>query len=295
MNRSWQLGNAFGIGLYVHWSFLLVPAFVLFSTLNAGMTAAVAGVVLVLALFGCVLLHELGHALMARSYGIGTRDITLYPIGGVARLERMPDQPMAEILIAIAGPLVNVVIAGGLWIGFQLSGRPLSLDVLSHNFLIQLLLANVGLVVFNMIPAFPMDGGRVFRAFLALFMNRVRATEIAVSVSRVLAVGFILVALTPRDSAWATPISGSPMLAVIAAFLFLAGAQELKMVRWQAGQRFDRHPGMPRPAEQFVTVDTPVAANWSGFTWDPRAGLWIQWHNGQPISASSVGGFAPPR
>lgn len=286
MNRSWRLGNAFGIGLFVHWSFLLIPALVLFAKLNEGMAAAIAGVGLVLALFGCVLLHELGHALMARSYGIGTRDITLYPIGGVARLERMPDQPMAEILIAIAGPLVNVVIAGGLWLGFQLSGRPLSLDVLSHNFLIQLLVANVGLVVFNMIPAFPMDGGRVLRAFLALFMNRVSATEIAVGVSRVLAVGFVIWALSPY---------GSAMLVVIAAFLFLAGAQELKMVRWQAGQRFDRHPGMPRPAEQFVTVDTPVAPNWSGFTWDPRAGLWIQWHNGQPVSASSVGGFGPPR
>src|SRR5207248_1555898 len=131
-----------------------------YANLGLGATAAIAGAGLVLALFGCVLLHELGHALMARSYGIGTRDITLYPIGGVARLERMPEKPLAEMAIAVAGPLVNVVIAAGLWFGFHLAGRSFSLDTvaygsLSDGLLLQLFVLNIWLVAFNMIPAFP--------------------------------------------------------------------------------------------------------------------------------------------
>src|SRR5438034_1003084 len=162
MFRSWRLGRAFGIDLFVHWSFLLIPALALYANLGLGVTAAIGAAGLVVAVFGCVLLHELGHALMAKSFAIGTRDITLYPIGGIARLERMPEKPWAEIAIAVAGPLVNVVIAMGLWFGFYLAGRQFALDglyygSLSHQLLNQLFLANVGLVLFNMIPAFPMD------------------------------------------------------------------------------------------------------------------------------------------
>src|SRR5262245_53208120 len=163
MLRSWRLGTAFGIGLYVHWRFLMIPALVLFSNLDYGLTAAVTGATFVLAIFGCVVLHELGHALMAQSYGIGTRDITLYPIGGVARSERMPERPGAEIAIAVAGPLANVVIAVGLGLGLTLAGYAwsagtLATGALAANFLMQLLSVNVMLVAFNLIPAFPMDG-----------------------------------------------------------------------------------------------------------------------------------------
>src|SRR5205085_5928595 len=122
MFRSWKLGTAFGIGLFVHWSFLLAPALVFYSNLDSGLYAALFSVSVTLAVFGCVLLHELGHALMARTFGIGTKDITLLPIGGVARLERMSDHPGEEMAIAVAGPLVNVVIAAGLWIGMVLAG-----------------------------------------------------------------------------------------------------------------------------------------------------------------------------
>lgn len=266
---------------------MLVPLLVFMSNIDHGLTAAVGGVGLVLALFGCVLLHELGHALMARSYGIGTRDITLYPIGGIARLERMPEKPIAEIAIAVAGPLVNVVIAAGLWFGFQLAGKSFSLDgmyygSLTHNLLSQLFLANVMLVLFNMLPAFPMDGGRVLRAALAIFLDYVTATEVAVTVSRVLAVLFVLAAFSP----W-----GSMMLLVIAAFLFLAGTQELAFARRMrefqvAAQRAGQST---LPAERYMTVDAQMPAGWSGFTWDPVAGLWIQWRNGQPVSATSGG------
>jgi len=289
--RSWKLGRVFGIDLFVHWSFLLIPAFAFYTNSAIGLTNAVAAAGLVFALFGCVLLHELGHALMARSFGIGTRDITLYPIGGIARLERMPENPGAEIAIAVAGPLVNVVIAAGLWFGFSLAGRTFSLDgmyygSMTHNLLGQLFMANVGLVIFNMIPAFPMDGGRVLRAFLALFLDYVSATEVAVIISRVLAVGFILWALSP----W-----GSGMLAVIAAFLFLAGGQELAYARRQQMIRgYERELAKSaNPAERFVTVDAHAPPNWNGFTWDPSAGVWVQWRDGQPISAVSGPGPAP--
>jgi Zn-dependent protease len=282
MGSSWRLGRAFGIDVYVHWSFLLIPALVLYGNLDSGLTVALAGVGLVLALFGCVVLHELGHALMARSFHIGTRDITLYPIGGIARLERMPERPLAEILIAIAGPLVNLVIAGGLWLGLVLSGRELSLNLLSHNLVIQLLAANVGLLVFNMLPAFPMDGGRVLRAGLSFFMNRVRATEVAVGVSRVLSLGFLILAFTQ----W-----GSLILAFIAVFVFLAGSQELAAVRMREAWRgAGFEPDAPLPRQPYVQAGGAVAPGWSGFTWDPRTGVWVQWHNGEPVGASSFGG-----
>src|SRR5438128_272069 len=122
MGRSWKIGTAFGIGLYVHWTFLLAPALVLMNNWDRGLETALLMVGVILAVFGCVLLHELGHALMARRFGIQTRDITLLPIGGVARLEGMGNHPGEEIAIAAAGPAVNVIIAAGLWLGMALAG-----------------------------------------------------------------------------------------------------------------------------------------------------------------------------
>src|SRR5438270_7919071 len=122
MGRSLRIGTAFGIGLYVHWTFLIIPLLAIFSGAGAGLDGIAFTLIFVLGVFGCVILHELGHALMARSFGIGTRDITLLPIGGVARLERMGERPGEEIAIAIAGPLVNVVIAAGLWFVMTVAG-----------------------------------------------------------------------------------------------------------------------------------------------------------------------------
>ena len=175
MLRSWRLGSAFGIGICILRTFLLLPLWVLVGTWGvSGLHMAVYSVVFLLTIFGCVVLHELGHALMARRFGIGTRDITLYPIGGVARLERMPEKPLEEFLIALAGPAVNVVIAAVLAIAvlFELlftlnsADTPFRYDF-GSNFLFDLLFANIFLVLLNMLPAFPMDGGRVLRALLA--------------------------------------------------------------------------------------------------------------------------------
>jgi len=166
MKWSWKIGTLTGIELRIHVTFLLLLGWVGASHWIAGRSvdAALNGIAFILALFGCVLLHELGHSLAARRYGIPTRDITLLPIGGVARLERMPEKPAQELWVALAGPAVNVAISAALfvWLSITHSWAPLGqMHVASGPFVERLLVANVWLVLFNLIPAFPMDGGRV--------------------------------------------------------------------------------------------------------------------------------------
>ena len=158
MKWSWKLGELAGIGVYVHATFVLLIGFLALSHWRQGHSLVVmaAGVGFILALFACVVLHEFGHALTARRYGIKTRDITLYPIGGVARLERMPDDPRQELRVALAGPAVNVIIAAGLFAGLQFTGawQPLSeLSITTGSFIERLMLVNVFLAAFNMVPA----------------------------------------------------------------------------------------------------------------------------------------------
>lgn len=176
MFRSWKIGSAFGIPIYIHTTFLLVPLLAIWTSNVSGLVPVLAVIGLILALFACVVLHEFGHALTARYFGIETRDVTLYPIGGVARLERMSEKPWEELLIAIAGPAVNVVIAlllapvafYAIWTGaFHGDLHQLSLDdglwPVAAELIVGLFSLNVGLVLFNLLPAFPMDGGRVLR------------------------------------------------------------------------------------------------------------------------------------
>jgi Zn-dependent protease len=201
MRWSWRIGRLAGIALYVHATFLLLLAWVAFREWTYGMVAVAAALVYIVALFAIVVLHELGHALTARRYGIRTRDIILLPIGGVARLERMPRDPRQELLVALAGPAVNVAIAIVLYALLRLTGAPPAADLYTVDlvsstraFVYQLVVVNIMLAVFNLIPAFPMDGGRVLRALLAMRMSSyVRATAIAARVGRVLAVvlGFV--------------------------------------------------------------------------------------------------------
>src|SRR6266508_5944558 len=186
------------IDVFVHATFLLLIGWVGYSYwLQHGTLAKVIeGILFILALFLCVVLHEYGHALTARRYGIKTRDITLYPIGGVARLERMPDKPIEELWVALMGPAVNLVIAAVLFAYLFFSGGlvPIThLTIASGSFLTRLMTLNIWLVLFNLIPAFPMDGGRVLRAILAMRIEYVRATQVAATIGQGLAFlfGFI--------------------------------------------------------------------------------------------------------
>lgn len=186
LKGSLRLGRIAGIPIYLHWSFPLLLVYVAYNSYAAGNTwqSTMMMVALSLAIFLCVLLHELGHSLAARKYGIGTQDIILTPLGGVARLDRFPDKPRQEMFVAIAGPLVNVGIAlllsPSLWLAMD--GWDLDMaDALINfnNFLPILLFGNLMLVAFNLLPIFPMDGGRVLRAALSIPMGRPKATRIA--------------------------------------------------------------------------------------------------------------------
>ena len=181
---SFKLGRILGIDVYLHATFLLLLGLIASAHAVAGgsLVAGLSSVSFLGAIFLCVLLHEFGHALMARRYGIKTRDITLLPIGGVAHLERMPNKPAQELWVALAGPAVNVVIAGALaaWLSVTNSWSALtSLSSTSGPFAERLLAVNAMLVLFNLLPAFPMDGGRVLRALLAMRLDYARATRIA--------------------------------------------------------------------------------------------------------------------
>lgn len=193
MKWTWHIGRIAGIDIKIHLTFFFILIWFGLSAYMTGgsITGALTNVLLILTLFLCVVLHEFGHALTARLFGIMTKDITLLPIGGVARLESMPEDPKEELLVAAAGPAVNVVIAAGLFSGLLLSGffsQPLNMTVIFNNFWLQLLIANITLVLFNLIPAFPMDGGRLLRSILAMGMDHLKATRIAAFIGRGLAV-----------------------------------------------------------------------------------------------------------
>lgn len=237
MRWSIRLGRLFGVPVYLHFTFLLLLGLVGFlGLIQGGPLVAVSGVVLIAAVFACVVLHEFGHVLAARRYGIPTRDVILLPIGGLARLARMPDEPRQELVVALAGPAVNVVIAALL--------SPL-VYLGSSGFLGQLFAINVILFVFNMLPAFPMDGGRVLRALLARRMHYVRATDLAASIGKGMAVLLALAGLFGIPGLW----SANPMLLVIAWFVWSGAGREAEMAR---RSRFFGWPLEPRPAGDVV-------------------------------------------
>lgn len=225
MKWSWTVGRIAGIRIRVHATFPLLLAWVAWSrwATDESLTAAVSGMAFVLVVFGIVVLHELGHALTARRFGIATPDITLLPIGGIARLERMPDEPREELLVALAGPAVNVALAGILALLLVLTGQPvLPVDPLDPHvpLLAQFLWINVLLATFNLIPAFPMDGGRALRAILAMRLPPVRATEVAARLGQAIALVFGVVGLMVN-----------PILALIALFVWIGAGTEAKLAR----------------------------------------------------------------
>lgn len=223
MSWSFKIGRVFGIPIFIHWTFLILIAYLVYGHSARGddLSATAEGVGFVLAIFGCVVLHELGHALAARRYGVPTSDITLLPIGGVARLQRIPERPVEELVVALAGPAVNLVIA----VGLLLSGVTVPVDsdpqtfLITGPFLSRLMFVNVFLLLFNLLPAFPMDGGRVLRALLAMAMPYAKATRVAASVGQFMAILFGFLGL-----------SGNPFLLLIALFVWIGAEAEARQV-----------------------------------------------------------------
>jgi len=248
MSWSIRLGRLFGVPVYLHLTFLLLLGLVgLLGFFRGGPAAAIGGVVMIVSVFACVLLHEFGHILAARRYGIPTQDVILLPIGGVARLARMPDEPKQELVVALAGPAVNVAIAALLFPLIALGGGA---------FLAQLFAINVMLFLFNMLPAFPMDGGRVLRALLARQMSYVRATDLAATIGKGMAVLLGAAGLFGVPGVFGT----NPMLLVIAWFVWSGAGREAAMVR---RSRSFGWPTAPQPAGRVHRAEV---------VWSPPAG-----------------------
>lgn len=237
-DKAWYIGSFANIPVKIHWSFLLILLYVGISsaTQGAGVEAIIIELCFVLAMFLCVVLHEFGHALTAKRYGIKTEDIILLPIGGVARLRNMPEKPMQELVIAVMGPFVNIVIAFSLFF-ILLGGKGINyfsleqLDQVDFNnwsgFLPLLMVSNIMLVLFNMIPAFPMDGGRVFRALLSMGFGRLKATRYASITGQVICVILIGIGM----------YYGAYTLAIIGVFIFFSASQEYRSVLLDAAMK----------------------------------------------------------
>lgn len=225
MKWSFKVARIAGTEVRIHVTFLLLLAYFAWAFSKVGGTEeAICGVLFICALFFCVLLHEFGHITAARRYGIKTPDVTLLPIGGVARLERMPKNPLQEFVVAIAGPLVNVAIAAILYLVlWEFPALGLRFELKSFgNFLPALMKINIMLVLFNMLPAFPMDGGRVLRAILATGMTYAKATRVAAKVGQTIAlVGGLYAFLSPHVS---------PLLILIAIFVYFGAEGEAEQV-----------------------------------------------------------------
>lgn len=228
MRWSWKIGEVAGINIFMHATFLLLIGFIVFVHWAQGhnLATTLMGVLFVLAIFVCIVLHELGHALTARRYGIRTRDIVLLPIGGVARLERMPENPLEELRVALAGPAVNVVIAAVIFGVLAAAGSApvlrdfFNIAVSGSHFLSRLMAVNVWLVGFNLLPAFPMDGGRVLRALLATRMEYTQATQHAAHVGQAMALLFGFFGLFY-----------DPFLLFVALFVWMGAEAEAAMVQ----------------------------------------------------------------
>lgn len=254
MSWSLTLGRIAGTEVRIHFTFfLLVAWFAASAGSTGGQAAAVDAVFFILAVFACIVAHEFGHILVARRFGIKTRDITLLPIGGVASLERMPRQPSQELLVALAGPAVNVVIAlvllglAGGNLGTLTAATPG--DIQQIDFITRLAIVNIALVVFNLLPAFPMDGGRVLRAVLSFGMDRARATRVAASIGQIVAFGLGFLGLF-----------GNPLLIFIALFVFLAAGHEAYAVELDEATRGAATGGATITSFATLKTDATVGA-----------------------------------
>ncbi|CAI9086463.1 protease [Candidatus Methylacidiphilum fumarolicum] len=225
MKWSWRIGSIFGIQIYVHFTFFLLLSWiaVVYYSERGSLEDALLGILFTLALFFVIVLHELGHATAARFFKISTKDITLLPIGGVARLEKIPEDPIQELIVAIAGPAVNIILALFLYLIMVIVGIPIDAkqpDMIHGNILAQFFWTNIILAGFNLIPAFPMDGGRILRGLLGIKMDFLHATRIAASVGQTIALAFGFIGLFTN-----------PFLILIALFVWFGASQEANLAQ----------------------------------------------------------------
>lgn len=230
--RSWNIGTYFGIPVKIHWSFGLLILFLLYNVLSADLKfwEGVAYTSLMLSVFACVVLHEYGHALTAKKFGVETVDIIVSPIGGVARMKYIPDKPMQEFFITLNGPLVNLFLGLLLALTMYLITGKFSLNLNTYDledpleFIRLLSLINFTLFFFNLIPAFPMDGGRILRSLLSIKLGKVRATKIASLVGRIFAIGFVVFGIFDQQL----------ILSMIGLFIFMMAGQEYSQTKLQS-------------------------------------------------------------
>lgn len=278
MFKTLKLGSPFGIGVYIHPTFWLLAFFYLLSNLREiSLFQSTLELLLLFGVFFCVILHEFGHALAARIFGIQTRDITIYPIGGIARLERMSEDPFEELVIALAGPAVNFLIVILLLpICIHFSPTPFDFENLTppnsfsgslNHYLKMLVLSNAGLLIFNLLPIFPMDGGRVLRALLNLSVGFSNATVISVTLGNLGAIILFFIGL----------FSTHFVLIFLAFCVFIAGRQELLMLKLK--RNYQGSQGFFHPETQFQNP-----SSFTGLVWDAERNIWVNWSSKKPTN-----------
>jgi Zn-dependent protease len=271
MFSSLKIARLLGITVQIHWSFWLLPLWAILTWNEAILMPLWMYLLVIGALFVCVVMHEYGHAIAAKRFGIRTRSITLTPLGGIAHLERMTHKPWEEFCIAVAGPLVNVGIAivlgmalmGGFGLGWDLES-----SMLMH-FLGVLLVLNIVMVVFNMIPAFPMDGGRVLRSILAGSLGLLEGTRVAVAIGTATAIAMGMAGAF---------LLGNPWLVLIALFVMWVGFQELRALEMEQELQAEEDAMpvayLPKPKMMHITI----------CQWDPQRQQWVRRTYVEPTS-----------
>lgn len=296
MTRPITIGTLHGSDLRLHWSWPTLPvAVAAYSLAVFPWRAAVFQVLLLLGAYVFVLAHQGVQLLAAGRFGLGTRDVTLYPFWGVARMNRMSDRPWQEAYIAATGPVILALLATAIGGAMALAGETVSfpsdiVEATLKSYVVHLFWATVLLAILHALPLLPLDGGRIFRAVLAMNVSRLQATEVAAALST-LGAGVLLIAAI----AWLQ----SPLVGVTALLIYLGAQEDLGTTRYFAGLRHSPDQG-PSPAvhvpmEQVVTPDCqPDEPNFTGFTWNARARLWIEWRDGQPVGANALIGDGRP-
>lgn len=277
MNWSWKIGTLFGIPIRLHFSMVLIPFLAFGWVSGSGPAALITAAALVALLFGSVLLHELGHALVARRFGVRTADIILTPLGGMARVIDMPRSPRQEIAIAVAGPIVSLAIAGVAFVTSLLLYMAPIVPPVAFEGLGVLMWVNAMLGMFNLVPALPMDGGRILRGVLALKYDFLKATRIAARIGRVIAVVGGVAALYFLERPWLT--------IAIAVFVYFSAGMEERVAEWREAQRRAAQ-GMGGPSGGAAPRGGPRVYTW---TWSARPGGTGGWSATRPGASQRPG------